>query len=131
MPSTDPSTAALWVGRVLSGVAVLFLLFDAAGKIAKVGAVVEGSQKLGYPAASVQGIGVALLICTLIYAFPKTAVLGAVLLTGYLGGAVATHVRVANPWLTHTLFPIYVAVFVWGGLYLRLPQVASIALWMK
>jgi len=109
----------LWVGRVFGGLAILFLLFDAAGKLARHPAVVEGTVQLGYPASVVFGIGVVLLICVLLYAAPPTSVLGAVLLTGYLGGAIATHVRVASPLFTHTLFPIYVAVLIWGGLYLR------------
>jgi hypothetical protein len=109
----------VWTGRVLTGLSAAFLLFDGGAKLAKVPAVVEGSVALGYPATAVFGIGVALLACTLLYLLPRTAILGAVLLTGYLGGAIATHVRVGNPLFTHTLFPIYVAMMIWGGLYLR------------
>ncbi|MGH2901323.1 MAG: DoxX family protein, partial [Solirubrobacteraceae bacterium] len=80
---------------------------------------VEGSTQLGYPESAIVPIGLILLACLVVYVVPRTAVLGAVLLTGYLGGAIATHVRVGNPLLSHTLFPIYVAAMVWGGLWLR------------
>ena len=113
------SSRALWTGRVLSGLAVLFLVFDSLGKLLQVPPVIAGSLELGYPADIVFSLGVILLSCVLVYLIPSTAVLGAVLLTGYLGGAVATHVRVGNPLFTHTLFPTYVAAFVWGGLFLR------------
>ena len=86
----------------------------------------EGTAQLGYPAAVVFGIGVLELLCLAAYAFPPTAVLGAVLLTGYLGGAVATHVRVGSPLFTHILFPIYVAALIWGGLYLREGQLRGL-----
>jgi hypothetical protein len=99
-------------GRVLSALAVLFLAFDSAGKLLEVPPVVAGSTALGYPAGTVFPIGVILLLCVVAYVVPSTSVLGAVLLTGYLGGAVATHVRAENPLLSHALFPIYVALFV-------------------
>ena len=107
------------LGRILSALAVLFLLLDSAGKLLEVAPVVEGSTKLGYPANTVFAIGLIELVCVLAYVIRPTSVLGAVLLTGYLGGAIATHVRVENPLFSHTLFPIYVALFVWGGLFLR------------
>jgi hypothetical protein len=113
------SRGAAWAGRGLSAVAVLFLLFDAVGKLLEIPAVVAGSTALGYPAGTVFVIGLIELVCVTAYVIPYTSVPGAVLLTGYLGGAIATHVRVLNPLLTHTLFPIYVALFVWGGLLLR------------
>jgi hypothetical protein len=118
---TKPQQAAavLWTGRALSALAVLFLVFDSIGKLLEVPPVVEGSAALGYPASTVFPIGVILLLCVVTHVIPSTAVLGALLLTGYLGGAVATHLRVGNPLLSHTLFPIYVASFVWGGLVLR------------
>ena len=106
-------------GAALTGLAILFLLFDSAGKLIPVSQAVEGSVALGYSASSVRVIGIILLVCVVLYAVPRTALLGAVLLTGYLGGAVATQFRVGNPLLTHTLFPIYVAALVWGGLLLR------------
>lgn len=114
-----PSKGKVWTGRVLSGLAVLFLLFDAVIKLMRIAPVVESFAKLGYPAGLEIPLGTVLLVCTLLYAIPRTAVLGAILLTGYLGGAVATHVRVGDPLASHILFPIYVGVLVWGGLYLR------------
>jgi hypothetical protein len=116
----------LWVGRIMSGVAVLFLLFDSATKLLRVEAVMKAAEQIGYPAATMPPIGLILLTCVVVYLIPRTAVLGAVLLTGYLGGAVATHVRVGDPLLSHTLFPIYFAALVWGGLYLRDRRVHSL-----
>ena len=113
------SRGAAWAGRGLSAVAVLFLLFDAVGKLLEIPPVVAGSTALGYPAGTVFVIGLIELVCVTAYVIPYTSVLGAVLLTGYLGGAIATHVRVLSPLLTHTLFPIYVAFMIWGGLWLR------------
>ena len=109
----------LWAGRVLSSFAVLFLLFDSAGKLFQVQPVIDGTFELGYPRDIVFTLGVILMSCVVAYLVPRTAVLGALLLTGYLGGAVATRVRVENPLFTHVLFPTYVATFLWGGLILR------------
>ena len=113
------SNRARWTGRVLSGIAVLFLLFDATIKIIKSPAAVEGTVALGYPAGVIRPLGFVVLACVILYVMPRTAVLGAVLLTGFLGGAIATQVRVGNPWPTYVLAPVYVAVFIWGGLFLR------------
>lgn len=113
------SKKGLWAGRIVSGLAVLFLLFDSLIKVMKLAPAVEGTTALGYPATVVRGIGVIELICLILYVVPRTSVFGAILLTGYLGGAIATHVRVGSPLLTHTLFPIYVALLIWGGLFLR------------
>jgi len=109
----------LWAGWVLSSLAVLFLLFDSAGKLLQVQPVIDGTIQLGYPRDIVFSLGVILLSCVVAYVIPRTSVLGALLLTGYLGGAVATHVRVENPLFTHVLFPAYVAALLWGGLILR------------
>ena len=114
-----PGRAARWAGRIMSGLMVAFLIFDGAIKLARVEAVVQGTAKLGYPMATIVPIGLVLLACVALYLIPRTAILGAVLLTGYLGGAIATHVRVGDPLFSHVLFPIYVAAFIWGGLYLR------------
>jgi hypothetical protein len=116
------SNKGLWAGRIMGALAVLFLLFDSLIKVMKLPQAVEGSTALGYPAGVVRGIGIVELICLLIYVIPRTSVLGAILLTGYLGGAVATHVRVGSPLLTHILFPIYVALLIWGALFLPDPQ---------
>jgi hypothetical protein len=113
------TTGSVRTGRVLSGIAVLFLAFDAAMKVLAVPAAVEGMQQLGYPANTLLGIGILQLVCLALYLIPRTAIIGAVLWTGYLGGAVATHVRVGSPLFTHTLFPVYVAALLWLGLWLR------------
>ncbi|HEU5042377.1 MAG TPA: DoxX family protein [Gemmatimonadales bacterium] len=106
-------------GRVLSGLAVLFLAFDTAGKVLVLPPVVEGTVGLGYQVSAIRGIGLVQLVCLVLYLVPRTSVLGAILLTGYLGGAVATHVRIGSPLLTHVLFPTYIAALAWGGLWLR------------
>jgi hypothetical protein len=105
---------------------VLFLGLDAIAKLAKPAPVVQGTVILGYQESVLLGLGIVLLACTVLYAIPRTAVLGAILLTGYLGGAVATHVRVADPLFTHTLFPVYVGVLVWGGVFLREPRLREL-----
>ena len=107
------------VGLAFSWLAVLFLLFDSAGKLLQVQPVIVGTQLLGYSRDIVFSLGVILLVSVVAYVVPRTSVLGALLLTGYLGGAVATHVRVQHPLFTHVLFPTYVAAFLWGGLLLR------------
>lgn len=106
------------LGRTLSAVAVLFLGMDAVGKLLELDPVVSGTTELGYPAGTVFLLGVLEVFCVVAYVVPRTSVLGALLLTGYLGGAIATHVRAENPLFTHVLFPVYVALFVWGGLFL-------------
>ena len=106
-------------GVIMAGLAILFLLFDSIGKLFAAAPVVEGAVQLGYPETSVRVVGIILLLCVAAYAVPATSVLGAILLTGYLGGAVATHFRVGSPLFTHTLFPIYVGALVWGSLLLR------------
>ena len=107
------------LGKALSGLAALFLLFDSTGKLLQVQPVIDGTLSLGYPRDLVFTLGVILLACVLAYIIPRTAVLGALLLTAYLGGAVATQVRVEAPLFTHVLFPTYVAAILWGGLLLR------------
>jgi hypothetical protein len=97
----------------------LFLAFDTTIKLLVLAPAVQGTAALGYPAGTVFWIGLIEFACLALYLIPRTSVLGGLLLTGYLGGAIATHVRVGSPLLTHTLFPIYVAVMLWGGLYLR------------
>jgi DoxX-like family len=111
----------LYAGYALSGLVVLFLLMDAIMKLLALPIVLETTAQLGYPGepAFARGLGALLLVCTIVYVIPRTAVLGAVLLTAYLGGAVATHVRVASPLFTHVLFGVYLGVMLWGGLFLR------------
>ena len=113
------SKGSLWTGRILSRLAILFFLMDAVMKLMKPTFVVDATVKLGYPENVIQGLGIALLVCTILYAIPRTSVLGAILLTGYLGGAVASNLRVGSPLFSNVLFPVYFAVVLWGGLYLR------------
>ena len=108
----------LWTGRVLTTLAVLFLLFDAAGKFMMPVPVVQACQRLGFPVSLSPTLGVLLTIGTLLYEIPQTAVLGAVLLTGYLGGAVAIHMRAGSS-LFEMVFPVIFGIFIWGGIYLR------------
>jgi|RhiMetdeSRZDD1v2_1073273.scaffolds.fasta_scaffold103526_2 DoxX-like protein len=112
------STKKLWTGIVISAVPALFLLFDGVMKLIKPPIVVETTVKLGYPESVILGLGIVLIACTVIYVIPRTAVLGAILLTGYLGGAVATHVRAGGS-LFEILFPVIMGALVWGGLSLR------------
>ena len=112
----------LWIGRIMSGLAILFLIFDGIMKFFMdklPPEAIEAGAALQWPMEKMPLVGTILLTCVLLHLIPRTAVLGAVLLTGYLGGAIASHVRVSNPLFTHTLFPIYVAILIWGGLYLR------------
>ena len=113
------STKKLWTGRVFSTLAILFLLVDGVMKLVNPAPVVEGMIRLGYPMSLTASIGIILLSCVLVYAIPRTSILGAILLTGYLGGAVASQLRVGEPLFSHVLFPTYVAALIWGGLYLR------------
>jgi hypothetical protein len=106
-------------GRIFSGIAIAFLALDGIAKLLELQPVIDGTLQLGYPRDIVFTLGVVLFTSVVIYAFPRTSVIGAMLLTGYLGGAVATHVRLSHPLFSHTLFPIYLAVFIWGGLVLR------------
>jgi hypothetical protein len=115
----NTSPKSLWTGRVLSGLAVLFLLADAIGKLLRPPAVVSGTTELGWPASALLTLGILQLVCLAAYLIPRTAVFGAILWTGYLGGAIATHLRIGNPLFSHILFPVYVALLLWGGLWLR------------
>jgi hypothetical protein len=119
MNDARPANKTVWAGRVLSGLAVLFLTFDAAIKLIQSPMAIQATTDLGYPASVVLPLGILQVLCLIVYIVPRTSVLGAILWTGYLGGAIATHVRLENPLFTHQLFPIYVAALLWGGLYLR------------
>ena len=122
------SAAGLWIGRVLSGVVVFFLLMDGVIKLVPLAAVTETMQQLGYSGsvAQARGLGVLTLICAVLYAIPRSSVLGAILLTGLLGGAMATHLRVDSPLFSHLLFGLYVGLMAWGGLYLRDPALRAL-----
>lgn len=113
------SKAKFWAGRIITTLMVLFLFFDSGSKILKLAAVMDGTTRVGYPASLVQPIGVVLLVCTILYMIPRTSVLGAILLTGYLGGATATMVRVQDALF---LFPAGFGMLAWLGLFLREPR---------
>lgn len=126
MDQAASSKQKIWIGRILSGLAILFLVFDGVTKFFMdklPPEALEAGAALQWPIEKMPLVGTVLLICTLIYVIPRTSIPGAILLTGYLGGAIASHVRVSNPLFSHTLFPIYVAIFIWLGLYLRDPRV--------
>ena len=110
------SKKMLWAGRIMSALPVLMLLFSAVGKLAKPAAVVQGFAQFGYPENLLLPLGIVELLCTLIYLIPRTSVLGAILLTGYLGGATATHVRIGDP---SFITPVIAGMMVWGGIFLR------------
>jgi len=127
-PNTETapvSKGRLWAGRIISGIPILFLLMDGVMKLFKPDFVVDATVNLGYPENVIVPIGLVLTVCTLLYAFPRTAILGAILLTGYLGGAVATHVRVSGG-LFPVTFPIIFGVLIWGGLWLRDDRVRAL-----
>ncbi len=121
------SAKQLWTGRILSTLAVLFLIFDTVIKLMQIQPVKESFARLGYPTSIAVGIGALELACLALYLIPRSSILGAVLLTGYLGGAVATHVRVGDPLLSHTFFPVYIGALIWGGLALRNSRVRTLA----
>lgn len=120
------SSAAIWTGRVLSGLVTVFLLFDGAIKLIPLDIVITTSQQLGIPVHLAQTLGVLTLIGTVLYALPRTAVLGAIWLTGYIGGAIYVHVLAGSPLFSHTFFGIYLALMMWGGLYLRDERVRAL-----
>ncbi|MCZ8515209.1 DoxX family protein [Paenibacillus filicis] len=117
--TTNISKGRLWTARIMSGIIILFMLFDSIMKLIKPAPVVEGTVTLGYAEHHIVVIGILGLLSTILYAVPRTSFLGALLLTGYFGGVVATHVRMDNPLFTHILFPVYLAVLTWGGVWLR------------
>jgi DoxX-like family len=119
-PTTAPtSRAARLTGLVITGLVALFLLFDSVTKLLQLQAVVDATAQMGFPVWTVPVIGGTLLVCLVLYLVPRTAVLGAVLLTGYLGGAVCAQLRIEAPLFANVLFPVYTGVLVWLGLYLR------------
>jgi len=115
-----------WPGRVLTALPVLFLAFDVTIKLMKIQPVVDSFAQLGIPVELARVVGTVELICLVLYCIPRTAVLGAMLLTGYLGGAVLTHLRIGSPLVSHTLFPIYIGIMLWGALWLRDSRVRAL-----
>lgn len=123
---STPPRVRQWTGRCMSALVVVFLLFDSAIKLADLPVVGDTLVELGYPRNLSQPLGVVTLLATLTYALPRTAALGAILLTGLLGGSIAAHLRVGSPILSHLLFGLYLGVMTWGGLYLRDARLASL-----
>lgn len=125
------TTPALWTGRILSALVIAFLLFDGAIKLLALPVVTQTMADLGYPGtvALARGLGALTLACALLYAYPRTAVLGAILLTGLLGGAMASHLRIGSPLFTHFLFGAYLGLLAWIGLYLREPRLRALVPW--
>jgi hypothetical protein len=115
------SRTALWTGRLLSGLVILFLLFDGAIKLVPWPIVTETMDRIGYGSSETlaRSLGIITIVCTVLYSVPPTSILGAILLTGYLGGAMASHVRIGSPLFTHILFGFYLGAMLWGGLWLR------------
>lgn len=116
---------SLLTGWVLTAFSALFLLVDGVFKLIKPAPVLESALELGYPESVITVIGIILIMCTILYLIPRFSFIGAVLLTGYLGGAIATHLRIENPLFTHVLFPVYIGILVWAGLYFRNQQVKN------
>ena len=116
------ANAKVWTSRILGALVILFLLVDGAGKVLRLAPYVEGTAKVGYPEGCLVPLGIVLIASTILYAIPRTAVLGAILLTGYLGGATATHVRMEQPFI----FPVVLGVIVWGCLFLRDERVRAL-----
>jgi hypothetical protein len=121
-----PSKQRRWSGRILTAIAVLFLIFDFSIKLAHIRPVTDAFARLGIPDRLAVTIGTLELICLAMYLVPRTAVLGAVLLTGFLGGAIMLHVRVGDPLFSHILFPVYIGALLWVGLYLRDPRLRAL-----
>jgi hypothetical protein len=115
------SKTALWLGRILSGLVIVFMLFDGAIKLVPWPVVTETMDRIGYGSSEslARSLGIISIVCTVLYAVPPTSILGAILLTGYLGGAMASHVRIGSPLFSHILFGFYLGLMVWGGIWLR------------
>jgi hypothetical protein len=117
--STAPSKVKIWTGRVMGGIVILFMLMDGIFKFIVNDEVIKGTTELGFAAHHLPILGALGLISIVLYALPRTEVLGAILLTGYWGGAIATHVRMDNPLFSHVLFPVYLGILAWGALFIK------------
>ena len=122
---TEISKGRIWTGRIIAGLVTLFMLFDAAMKFVRPAPVIQAFARTGWPAELSVPLGAILLTCTILYVIPRTAVLGAVLLTGYLGGAVAANLRLENPLVSNTLFPVYFGILIWTSILTRNPGLAE------
>ena len=131
MTTTDTPKAMLWTGRVLSGLFVAFMLMDLTMKLLDLPVVAETSRQLGLPTDQARLLGTIQLICVALYLYPRTSVLGAILVTAYMGGAVETHLRVGSPLFSHILLGVYLAVMAWGGLWLRDARLRSLFPWRR
>ena len=120
------STKWVWTGRILSGLVVVFLLFDGIIKFIKIQPVIDTFEQMGWPIKFAVPIGIIDVGCAILFAIPRTAVLGAVLMTGLLGGAIATHVRIDSPLFSHTLFGVYLGLIAWAAIYLREPRLRAL-----
>lgn len=125
-PDVSQSKTMVRVGRAMSGLTILFMLFDSLSKIGLERHVMAATTQLGYSLQVIRPLGIILLACTVLYAIPRTCILGAILLTGFLGGAVASKVRILDPLFGSILFGVYIGLLAWGGLYLRHPQVRAL-----
>ena len=128
LPATSSSTAKIWAGRIMGGLVILFMLMDSTFKFIVNEEVIKGTTDLGFQVHHLPIMGTLGLIATLLYIFPRTEILGALLLTGYWGGAIATHVRMDNPLFTHILFPVYLGVLAWGALWMKSERLRNLIL---
>lgn len=131
MTTAATPKAMLWTGRVFSGLFVAFMLMDLTMKLLDLPVVAETSRQLGLPTDQARLLGTIQLICVALYLYPRTSVLGAILVTAYMGGAIATHLRVDSPLFSHILFGVYLALFAWGGLWLRDARLRSLFPWRR
>jgi hypothetical protein len=128
---SSSSKAMLWAGWGMSGLTVAFMLFDGVSKLALERHVVEATTNIGYPEGVIRPLGIVILTCTILYAIPRTAIFGAILLTGFLGGAVASKVRLEDPLFGSILFGVYLGILAWGGLYLRDDRIRALLPWRR
>ena len=128
LPAATPSTAKVWTGRIMGGLVILFMLMDSTFKFIVNEEVIKGTTDLGFQVHHLPIMGTLGLIATVLYIFPRTEILGALLLTGYWGGAIATHVRMDNPLFTHILFPVYLGVLAWGALWMKSERLRNLIL---
>jgi len=126
-----PSKVRVWTGRIMAGIVILFMLMDSIFKFVANEAVIEGTTSLGYQLHHLPIMGTLGLLSIILYILPRTEVLGAILLTGYFGGAIATHVRLDNPLFTHVLFTVYLGILAWGALFLKNEKLRDVILGRK
>jgi hypothetical protein len=128
LPATTSSTLKVWTGRTMGGIVILLMLMDSIFKFIVSEEVIKGTTDLGFQVHHLPIMGTLGLIATLLYIFPRTELLGALLLTGYWGGAIATHVRMDNPLFTHILFPVYLGILAWGALWIKSERLRKLIL---